>query len=596
MASEVEGGPEGPSEDPFVGTVLNGRFQVVRRIARGGMASVYFATQSPLSRPVAIKVVSCVEPGSEENFRRRFLREASILARLQHPNIVTLLDYGPIDDVPEAHYFMAMEFLQGETLAKRFKRVGRLGIEESIRMAHQVGRGLRETHRHGFIHRDLKPSNIMLVPEDDRNDIVKLLDFGIGKIVSARSEVYVDKDGEEMTGAGLMLGSPRYMSPEQIRSEPVEGRTDLYGLGVILFQALTGRLPFEGRTDVEVLLAHCSTLPPTLAQVCPDQFFPQSLSRLVRSLLEKKPENRPTVEEFLEQLVCVEEEVFGAVGLAGPTLQGLSAVRPALRSPSSSGIRWDRFSAGPAVDLDATPVLGTAPPPPSLPPPAVTRRKTLVTGVAGVSLFALLSAPIWIMVQLLHAGPDADGREGGAVPAKIPALAVERVVRPAQTTAGAGSSRGTTSFTLQIDSVPTAAIVSEGDTLLGTTPLTLTVERATVSAGPRHFVLSREGYAKFVLEQGDSTILVRARAALEAIGRGGNERSHRHASRRGVYAASASGGEGSGGRSAVARSKIARARRVGSLKSSAPGLAPASAATASRRSGGPPALEIRTSR
>jgi serine/threonine protein kinase len=560
MASgEADVGRDDQAKDAFVGTVVNGRFHIVERIARGGMASVYFATQVPLSRPVAIKVVRCVDAGSEEDFRRRFLREASILAQLQHPNIVTLLDYGPITDRSEEHYFMAMEYLRGETLAKRFRRSGRLSIEESIRIARQIGRGLREAHRRGFIHRDLKPSNIMLVPEDDKNDIVKLVDFGIGKIVATRTEVPVNSDSEEMTRVGLLLGSPRYMSPEQIRSEPVELRTDLYGLGVILFQALTGRLPFEGRTEVEVLIAHCSVSPPELSDVCPDRFYPESLSRLVRSLLEKQAKNRPTVEEFLEQLAGIEEEVFGNVSLAGPTLQGTGLVPPSLRAATPKGLfsqntsqsSWSLSTEVGMGEMDVTPALATALPPVSQP---VSRRTTRIVTMVGASILLLVGVLVWFSAKPSSPGtrvvsapgngpdiasiPSPAGSSAGAP--NLPTLAVTRALQ-AEAIGVPGAEPA--SFTLHIDSVPSEATVSEDGKLVGVTPMALTIERRSVSSGPRRFLVKHEGYAPFTLEQGDSKTTVQASAALAASVHTGNDRARRFVARRAGYGSSASPAE-----------------------------------------------------
>jgi len=532
VSGEADAGREDPTPDPLVGTVVNGRFKIERRIARGGMSSVYFATQVPLSRPVAIKVVRCVDAGFEENFRRRFLQEASILAQLQHPNIVTLLEYGPLSDRSEEHYFMAMEYLRGETLAKRFKRSGRLSIEESIRLSRQIGRGLREAHRRGFIHRDLKPSNIMLVPEDDQNDIVKLVDFGIGKIVNARTEIPVNHDGEEMTRVGLLLGSPRYMSPEQIRSEPVELRTDLYGLGVILFQALTGRLPFDCRTEVELLIAHCSVPPPQLSDVCPSQFFPESLSLLVRALLEKQAKNRPTIEEFLEYLAGIEEEVFGTVALAGPTLQGLSALPPSSRQLPSTSMaidgpapirpRWSPLPGQDGEDLDATPVL----PPAALsaPPQPLPRRKQMVAGIAGALIFLLVTVLFWVVAKPSSLKGDIDPRTRMPPPTGLPTKAVTKASAPDGPPEGSGPP---TTFTLSIDSVPSDATVTEGDRLLGVTPVVVTIARSSVSVGPRRFVVRHEGYAPFTLEQGDSKAAVRTFATLSAVARPRRDRARR---------------------------------------------------------------------
>jgi serine/threonine-protein kinase len=576
------------------------------------MASVYFATQVPLSRPVAIKVVRCVDAGSEEDFRRRFLREASILAQLQHPNIVTLLDYGPITDLSEEHYFMAMEYLRGETLAKRFRRAGRMNIQDSIRLARQIGRGLREAHRRGFIHRDLKPSNIMLVPEDDKNDIVKLVDFGIGKIISARAEIPVNSDSEEMTRVGLLLGSPRYMSPEQIRSEQVELRTDLYGLGVILFQALTGRLPFEGKTEVEVLIAHCSVSPPALSDVCPDQFYPESLSRLVKSLLEKHPRNRPTIEEFLGQLAAIEEEVFGTISVAGPTLQGISALPslPLRLDPPSGPIGLPGSAAGPAgrstevgigsrtdwehlaeagpgaMGMDLTPA--TVPALPLLPvvapllPPQISPQRRSVVFPALAALLVVVIVGLWVTVggsrSQRQVSPPAQPVPSTATRPQLPrgmqTMAVTHTPNPDRV---GGPSAEPTSFTLSIDSTPPDATVIEGGKPIGSTPMVVTIDRRSVSVGPRRFLVKRDGYVPFTLEQGDSKIAVSASATLSVLGHAGRDRPRRPLSKRAAAAA-------------VALERPTPPGDAPAATSSESGVAPAP------KHGGGPALEIRTRR
>lgn len=357
--------------DPLIGQTVGGRFVIQGRIARGGMACVYAATQTQVDRPVAVKVL---RPnldgldGSAADFRRRFLQEASILSRLQHPNLVTLLDYGQITQIPGDHYYIAMEYLRGKTLSRHFREKGRLDVGQAIRIARQVGRGLREAHRQGFIHRDLKPSNIMLVPEDDENEIVKLIDFGIGKAVERRAYEQVngpDAEEEEMTRVGLLLGSPSYMAPEQIRGETVEPRTDVYGLGIVLFQALTGRLPFEGKSQVDLMLAHCSIPPPPL-----DDFLEMpvpSLSTLIAETLRKSPSERPSVDEFLACLANVEQDLFGSIGLAGPTLLGARFSFPPPDSGSARSSASADLRPPPSADLRPSASPSRRPSPPPLP-------------------------------------------------------------------------------------------------------------------------------------------------------------------------------------------------------------------------------------
>lgn len=518
---EAEAKREELDVDALVGTVVNGRFHIVKRIARGGMANVYFATQAPLSRPVAVKVLHGVrshDVESEARFRGRFLREASILAKLQHPNIVMLLDYGQITDLPGEHYFMAMEYLRGETLAQRFRTRRRLSVEESIRIARQIGRGLREAHRCGIVHRDLKPSNMILVPEDERNDIVKLVDFGIGKIVPGASDLL--REGEDVTRAGLLLGSPRYMAPEQIRSEPVESRTDLYALGVILFQALTGRLPFEAKTEFDVMIAHCLTEAPTLHQASPDQYYPDSLSRLVASLLKKSASSRPTVEEFLQRLAEVEEEVFGVVHLAGPTLQGRLPTLPPMSSRGDAVVESERRrSTLPPLPKgrESSPTVNGAPLPLLAPAPLPARRGKHL-GTAAVALLGVLgvlgAVALFVRVRDAYFGrPVLEAR--AAVAARIP---------PAGDAASVEIAASSSSFELTIESNPSRATVTEAGTVLGVTPLRIAVERASVATAPRRFVVSHEGFSPFTLEQADSEMPVRAFAVLNASSRSAGAR------------------------------------------------------------------------
>lgn len=498
MTAEAKSRPDSDGDaaemDALIGRKVGGRFIITGRIARGGMACVYSATQAQVNRPVAIKVLrsSVVKSdASAADFRRRFLQEAEILSRLQHPNLVTLLDYGQIEELRGEHYYIAMEYLQGETLARRFRRVGRLGVAQSIRIARQIGRGLREAHRQGFVHRDLKPSNIMLVPEDDESDIVKLIDFGIGKVVQAHAPT--DAEEEDHTRVGLLLGSPRYMAPEQIRGEPVEPRTDLYGLGIILFQSLTGRVPFEHTSDVETMLAHCGAPPPPL-----DAYVEEptgSLPELVADLLQKRAEDRPTIHDFLARLANVEAELFDSVGLAGPTLFGN---RPSTAPrPSFGSIRPPppppRPSRPPALSVDEhVPRL------PSEPPTVVT------TGSLAASLSA--STPPWAR----PAEPSPHSKKWAWVLVAIMPVLLWLGLReepPKEVRSPAPSATSPTlaaSFVLNLDSVPSQAVVREDGTVLGHTPLRISITRESVSARPRRFTLEHEGYAPYTHEQAES--------------------------------------------------------------------------------------------
>jgi serine/threonine-protein kinase len=300
------------------------------------------------------------------------------------------------------------------------------------------------------------------------------------------------------------------MAPEQIRCEPVELRTDLYGLGVILFQALTGRLPFDGRTEVDVLMAHCSLPPPALSEVCPGVFFPESLAQLVRALLHKHPSGRPTVEEFLERLASVEEEVFGTISLAGPTLQGIAS-RPLLPSVTPPLGDWERHTGVTQREWKASvPTLGSGAPVSSVPPhsyPVPGRKKGAIAISVGV--VALLALFAFTAFQL------GRSRGGDAARAAAPIVATAPLAQPVP---AAAQPAAASSFTLTIDSIPSGASVSEGGIALGETPVTITLERSSLAAGPRKFVLRQDGFAAYTLEQFDSQAAVNARIVLVPAG------------------------------------------------------------------------------
>jgi tRNA A-37 threonylcarbamoyl transferase component Bud32 len=270
------------SSDPLVGKVLLDRVRIVRPIARGGMGKVYLGEQTKMKRRCAVKVLDprLAGGGDAADFTRRFLLEASVAAKLAHPHVVTIFDYGETPD----GCFIAMEYLQGRSLSEELKG-GRLGAERAVHIAKQVCRALREAHAQGIVHRDIKPGNIYLLKQDDDDDFVKVLDFGL--VHDSKST-----EGREHAGTDAIMGSPRYMAPEQVQGKEVDGRADIYSLGAVLYATLTGHPPFERRTELATMMAQVSDPVPSMQTTAPDLVLPAGLEAIVLRCLAKNPDER----------------------------------------------------------------------------------------------------------------------------------------------------------------------------------------------------------------------------------------------------------------------------------------------------------------
>ena len=275
----------GAAPDSLIGRVIGGRFKITGVIARGGMGKVYRAEQAPLGRVCAVKVLNPGYAGEQDpEFHKRFFLEASIASKLTHPNTVTVFDYGRDGDV----YFMAMEYLEGQTLHRAIRDAGYLPEDRAVHIARQICRSLREAHAHGVIHRDLKPANIFLVEHGDETDYVKVLDFGLVKNVA--------DTGEDLTQTGMFMGSPKYMSPEQIRGDRVDARTDVYALGIILYEMLTGKVPFDRATSVNILMAHVHEEPPPMRETNPLIAVSAAVEEVVARCMAKDPGAPPRID------------------------------------------------------------------------------------------------------------------------------------------------------------------------------------------------------------------------------------------------------------------------------------------------------------
>ena len=269
------------------------KYAVERRIGEGGMGRVYRARQLVLDKPVVLKVLH-QELLSDARTVARFQREARAASRLNHPNSINILDFGVAED---GELFIAMEYVDGHDLHHLLSNEWPLPEPRIIRIVAQVLSALADAHAAGVIHRDLKPENVMVEPRrGGESDVVKVLDFGIAKIVDTAEA------GPALTRAGFVCGTPEYMSPEQAKGAPLDARSDLYSVGVLLFQLVTRRLPFEADTAVGFATKHLTEPPPPPSRVRPGGCSPE-LERLILCALSKDPAARPqTAEEFLERL------------------------------------------------------------------------------------------------------------------------------------------------------------------------------------------------------------------------------------------------------------------------------------------------------
>ncbi len=412
--------------DPLLGAAVGGRFRIVERLGVGGFGVVYRADQLSVDRPVAIKVLGLRASGPDA--RKRFRREAQVLSRLTSPHTVRLIDFGVLDD---GRFYYVMEYLEGQTLEALIAR-GKVPVDVALRIAEQICHALQEAHGQQVVHRDLKPANVWL-QQVSGDRVVKLLDFGTARLL----------DGDKVTRSEVLIGTPAYLAPEQCRSGALDGRADLYALGLLMFEMIAGRHPFGEGVLAEMVYRHVHAPPPRLFEAV--EGVPPVLSDLVRRLMAKDPADRPesawAVRLELERLLAGRGSAR-VMGLAPTALYDVIDDAPAPTEPraerstrvlDASAVR--AMADGPPPALDATvPSMGPdfraavvagiqapdpAPPTAADPPPEPPPEPRRARGWLVILLLLTLGLGLGTLVDSLWATPEPAPTEPDAAVVRL---------------------------------------------------------------------------------------------------------------------------------------------------------------------------------
>lgn len=276
-----------PSTDPLLGTLVAGRYRVIKPLGEGGMGQVYLAEHEAIEKKVALKVLKR-EYSEKPDIVTRFQQEAISASRIKHPNVLDVFDFGQLDN---GCFFLAMEFLEGHDLAVELEQQRVLSPERGVRIALQICRALSAAHSKGVVHRDMKPENVFLQRTADGEEIVKIVDFGIAQLRTAEEAAASQPQRRRLTKTGMIFGTPEYMAPEQVTGEPVDHRADLYAMGAVLYECVTGRTPLTADTPYQMIARLLEDAPDPPSVYCAD--VPEALEVLILQLLAKQAAARP---------------------------------------------------------------------------------------------------------------------------------------------------------------------------------------------------------------------------------------------------------------------------------------------------------------
>jgi serine/threonine protein kinase len=335
------GGPSAPgSEDPLIDRVLSERYRILRKLGEGGMGVVYLAEHVVIEKKIALKVLF-PDLTRRSDLVQRFMQEAKSASRIGHENVIDITDFG---QSPEGYVFIAMEYLVGQDLGQVLKASGAMPWSRVQPIVLQIVKALRAAHERGIVHRDMKPENVFVLPRDDGREFVKVLDFGIAKVLG------LDEDAPRLTRTGMIFGTPEYMSPEQAQGQQVDHRVDIYSVGCILYHMLTGEVPFKAESFMGILSKHMLEMP--VAPSLRNPAIEPRIEALINRAMDKDPSKRfQTMGEFVEALMPLGHvaDKSGATALS-------ASPAPSVQPTADSARVAAAVSDVPALDSRAAPV------------------------------------------------------------------------------------------------------------------------------------------------------------------------------------------------------------------------------------------------